>query len=252
MRANLKLAGLGLTCFLILLIAMFPARAGFALFSPDSVDGFGISGSLWNGNAKIINIGGQQLRNTEWNIALSQLLLGRLGGDFKTHWNNGFAEGFGTISFAGTIRLSETRAGFDAAMLQSAVGTPAIAGQISLLISTLELNDNWPNQLIGRAEVLNLSSPLMGRGEAAQIGNFALEFDSTTESEAGILTGTISDTGGPLELNGSLLLAAPGSYTLKTRLKARPDAPEAMQNNLEFLGSPMADGKRIFELAGTL
>ena len=72
---------MGLTCFLILLIAMFPARAGFALFSPDSVDGFGISGSLWNGNAKIINIGGQQLRNTEWNIAMSQLLLGRLGGD---------------------------------------------------------------------------------------------------------------------------------------------------------------------------
>ena len=108
------------------------------------------------------------------------------------------------------------------------------------------------NQLIGRAEVLNLSSPLMGRGEAAQIGNFALEFDSTTESEAGTLTGTISDTGGPLELKGSLLLVAPGSYTLKTRLKARPDAPEAMQNNLKFLGSPMADGRRIFELAGTL
>jgi general secretion pathway protein N len=252
MRANLKLVVLGLSCFLILLISLFPARAGFALFSPDSVDGFGISGTLWNGNAKIINVGGQQLRNTEWNIALSQLPLGRLGGDFKTRWSNGFAEGFGTVSFGGTIRLSETRAGVDAAMLQSAFGTPAIGGQINLLISTLELNDNWPSQLIGRAEVLNLSSSLMGRGEAAQIGNFSLEFDSTTETEADVLTGIILDTGGPLELKGRLLLTPPANYTLKTRLKARPDAPESIQNNLEFLGPSQPDGRRLFELAGSL
>jgi general secretion pathway protein N len=252
MRPNLKLAGLGLACFLIFLVSLFPARAGFALFAPDNVNGFGISGTLWNGNAKIINVGGQQLRNTEWDFALSQLPLGRLGGEFKTRWNNGFAEGFGTISFGGTVRLSDTQGSIDAAMLQSAFGTPALSGQISLSISNLELIDNWPSQLIGRAEVVNLSSPLMGLNEAARIGDFALEFDSSTATEAGVLTGIISDTGGPLELTGSLLLTAPASYALKTNLKARPNAPESMQNNLNFLGSPEADGTRVFELTGSL
>jgi general secretion pathway protein N len=252
MRLNLKLAGLGLACFLITLISLFPARAGFALFPPEGVDGFGVSGTVWNGNAKIINVEGQQLRNTEWNLALSQLSLGRLGGHFKTRWNNGFAEGFGTISFGGTIKLSEIQASIDAAMLQAAFGTPAIGGQISLQISTLELHNNWPSELIGQAEVLNLSSPLMGRGEAAQIGNFSIEFNSATETQADVLTGIISDTGGPLELKGSLLLTAPANYTLKTRLSARPNAPEAMRNNLKFLGSAEADGTRIFELAGSL
>ena len=92
----------------------------------------------------------------------------------------------------------------------------------------------------------------MGRGEAALIGNFALDFDSSTETDPAMLTGKISDTGGPLELSGNLLLAAPASYTLKTRLKARPDAPKSMETNLAFLGSPEADGSRIFEFAGSL
>jgi general secretion pathway protein N len=253
MRLNLKLAGLGLACFLILLISLFPARAGFALFAPDSVSGFGFSGTIWNGGAKVIDVGGQQLRNTEWDMALTRLLLGRLGGDIKTRWNNGFAEGFGTISLGGTIRLSEFKASIDAATLQTAVGTPSLGGQISLQIKELKLSNNWPRYLIGRAEIVNLSSPLMGRGEAALIGNFAVEFDSTLELEPGkSLSGKISDTGGPLELTGTLLLEAPANYTLKTRLKARPGAASSLEQNLEFLGTPEADGARLFQFAGSL
>ena len=252
MRPNLKLVGLGLACFFVFLVALLPARAVFTLLPANLVSGFGVSGTIWNGSAKIINARGQQLRNTEWDIALSQLLLGRLGGDFKTRWESGFVEGFGTISLGGTIRLSEIEGSLDASALPVAPGTTRLDGQISLRIDELELQDNWPRHLVGHAEVSNLSSPLMGSGAAALIGSFALDFDSTAEPDSESITGKISDTGGPLELSGVLLLAPPANYTLKTRLKARADAPASLQNNLTFLGAAEADGWRLFELAGTL
>jgi len=251
MRPDLKLVGLVLTCFLVFLIMLFPARAGFALLTSDTVGAFGISGTIWNGNAKLINVGGQQLRNTEWEISLTQFLLGRLGGDFKTRWNNGFAEGFGSISLTGTIRLNETIASIDAASLQ-AFGAPALGGQISVDISDLKLVDYWPIDIIGRAEIINLASPLMGSGEAARIGNFALEFDSELELDPNVLTGNISDTGGPLELNGTLLIEAPANYTLKTLLRAREDAPPALHRNLEYLASAKEEGWKLFQFAGSL
>jgi general secretion pathway protein N len=252
MRPNLKLVGLGLACFIVFLIALLPARAVFALLPADTINAFGVSGSIWNGSAKIINASGQQLRNTEWDIALSQMLLGRLGGEFKTRWNGGFIEGYGSISLGGTIRLSDTQGSVDASALPVAAGSTRLSGQISLRIDELVLTDNWPRHLVGHAEVTNLTSPLMGRGSAGLIGNFAVDFDSNEEPGTDAITGKITDIGGPLELKGSLLLSAPANYTLKTRLKARADAPDTLRNNLDFLGAADADGSRVFDLAGSL
>jgi hypothetical protein len=92
----------------------------------------------------------------------------------------------------------------------------------------------------------------MGAGAADIIGNITLDFDTATETDGEAITGKLTDSGGPLELRGNLLLRPPGSYTLKVRLKARPEAPEALRKNLEFLGSPEADGMRVFQLAGSI
>jgi general secretion pathway protein N len=247
-----KLITLGAACFLLFFFTLFPARVVFAVFMPDSVQGFGIQGSIWNGSARIINAGGQQLRNTEWDIALSHLLLGQLGGNFKTRWGSGFAEGFGTLSMGGTVRLSDAQASFDVATVSSMFGVPQIGGQISLAINNLEIVSNWPHKLTGSGEIRNLSSPLMGSGAADLIGNVSIAFDTDTETDTESITGLIKDSGGPLELTGTLLLTPPGNYDLNTRIKARPNAPKELKDNLGFLGSPESDGSHIFKLAGSI
>ena len=158
MRFETKIIALGAACFLLFTIANFPARAAFRLFAPDSVSAFGVSGTLWNGSAKIINAGGQQLRNTEWDLALSQLLVARLGADLKTRWNGGFLEGFGAISAFGTVVLSESDASLNLGALGSMLKGPPIDGQVSVRIEQLELQDRWPVELIASAELRNLSS----------------------------------------------------------------------------------------------
>ncbi len=252
MQHSAKLIALGLSCFLVFFVAQFPARAGFALLAPEGVEAFGLEGTLWQGSARIVNAGGQQLRNTEWDLALPRLLLGQIGGDFKTRWADGFAEGFGTVSLAGTLRLDDVQMSMAAGSLRSMVGTPDLGGQIKVSIDSLELANNWPQRLVARAELLNLSSPMMGRGKAGTIGNLSLQFDSTTDTDPERLTGIVRDEGGPLEINGELVLAMPTEYELKARIKARDNAPEALRSNLDFLGPPEADGTRIFQFAGSI
>lgn len=251
MALNKRLIGLAAATFLVFLIALLPARTVFALFMPDSVQGFGVDGSLWNGSARIINVSGQQLRNTEWDLALSKVLLGQLGGDIKTRWGGGFAEGNASVGLTGAVRLSDAQVGLNATMLSS-LGIPDIGGQISLQIGQLVLQDNWPTELTGRGEIRNLSSPLMGSGASDLIGNVAIEFDTATETEADTVTGRITDIGGPLEIRGTLILTPPGNYDLDTRIKARSSAPKALRDNLKFLGTPEADGSHIFKLAGSI
>lgn len=252
MRLDKKLVGLALGCFFAFLVWQLPARLVFILLPSTVAQGFGVEGSVWNGRARIINAGGQQLRNTEWDVALSRLFLGQLAMDFKTRWGGGFAEGFASISLLGTLRFIDTRASVDAAILSPLLNVPQLGGQISLDIQELELIDNWPHRLTGNLEIRNLASPLMGSGAADLIGNVEVVFDSGTETDSDTLTGRIRDTGGPIELEGTLLLTPPSNYDLDTRVKARPDAAKSVQDNLQFLGSPEPDGSHIFKFAGSI
>ncbi|MDP7271993.1 MAG: type II secretion system protein N, partial [Gammaproteobacteria bacterium] len=148
MEKHKKLAAVGLALALLFMLRMFPAHVAFAILTPAEVTGFGINGTVWQGSARIINANGQQLRNTEWDLALSRLFIGRLGGDFKTRWGDGFLEGFGTISVLGTIALTDARASFSAASLESVIGIPRVGGQVSLQLRELQVKENWPHRLV--------------------------------------------------------------------------------------------------------
>jgi hypothetical protein len=253
MGTHKRLIGLGAACFVFFVIAFFPARAAFSLL-PGEISAFGVNGTLWSGSARIINVSGQQLRNTEWDLTLPRLLLGQLSGDFKTRWPGGFLEGTGSISVFGNISLGETTANFDAAMLTSAFNLPDLSGQVSVQLQELALDslEEWPAVVIGKAEISNLSSALMGRGAAAEIGSVAITFDTSTETDENVINGVIEDVGGPIAATGNLTLTKPVSYELKVRIRARDEASAALKQNLEFLGPVMFDGTRIFELAGSI
>lgn len=252
MRFERKLAALGAGCLVLFLLATFPARLAFMVFSPTGIDSFGVTGTLWNGSARIINAGETiQLRNTEWDLALTQLLRARLGADVKTRWNGGFLEGFVSTSALGNVAVRDTTASLDIQVFQSLFNTPPINGQFSVQIDELDVRNNWPVLLIGSGKVLGFSSSLMGSGSASVIGDIGIDFAAADNGNENI-NGRIEDLGGPLEISGTLVLSEPSDYSINTRIKARPDASEALRRNLEFLGPAEPDGARVFELAGSI
>jgi general secretion pathway protein N len=252
MRVPVKFIGIAAGFFLLFLLLLLPARAGFWLFAPAGVSGFGFAGTVWNGSVQLVRAPNLQLVNTQWDLAALRLPIGQLAGDIETNWNGGFVEGFAAISLGGNITLRNTKATFDATALQPVLNSVPVNGQVSINVKRLKLNDNWPVYVVGEAEVRNLSSTMLGTGADGLLGDFVLSFDSTTETDEDSATGKISDAGGPLEVSGELLLTQPSQYALKVRVKARDEASIAMRRNLEFLGQPEGDGARIFQLAGSI
>jgi len=252
MALHRKLALAGLALLLTFTIMLFPARTAFGWLAPAGVSAFGIEGTIWRGRARIISASGVQLRNTEWDLALLPLLTGRLAGDINTRWGGGFLEGYGSLGIGGSIRLRNATVSFDVGMLESRVGIGDIGGQVSARLDELEVIDSWPTRLIGTGEIRDLFSAMMGQGTPQTVGSIGFAFDTTTETASDVVTGQLRDIGGPLELSGTLILTPPGNYDLKTRIKARPNAPRALQNNLSFLGPAEPDGTRFFQLAGSI
>jgi hypothetical protein len=125
-----------------------------------------------------------------------------------------------------------------------------MAGQVKVDIDTLTLADNWPQEIVAVVRVESLSSTLIAPGRDGLLGNAIAEFDSAQETEDGVVTGIIRDEGGPLGLDGKLILTQPNTYSLSVLVKDNAEASDMLRQNLLFLGSANADGARLFELSG--
>jgi hypothetical protein len=246
-----KLAGIGLICFLLFAVISLPARIPLQLIASESLRFCGVHGTVWQASIDTISLPGAQLRNAEWDLSLLRLLRGQIGGDLKSRWDGGFFEGAAAVSLLGTVSLQDAQANMTAAWLSGVAGLPRLDGQVSIEIDTLTLVDNWPEEFVGIIRADALSSTMIGAGTEGLLGNAIAEFDSTQETEAGVLTGMIRDDGGPLGLDGKLILRQPDSYNLSVQVEERSGASVALRQNLQFLGSPNADGRRVFEFGGS-
>ena len=66
------------------------------------------------------------------------------------------------------------------------------------------------------------------------------------------MTGALSDTGGPLAVNGTVQLNKNRSYLVSGLIATRPGAPSDMARTLEILGEPDAQGRRQFAIEGSM
>jgi hypothetical protein len=100
------------------------------------------------------------------------------------------------------------------------------------------------NRLEGRIE----ASDLVDRsGDVTPLGNFSVTFPAGTPQP----TGDVEDAGGPLAVQGKLVLTPQPGYDLSGYVTPRPSANQALVNAIAFLGSPDAQGRREFSLSGT-
>jgi general secretion pathway protein N len=99
---------------------------------------------------------------------------------------------------------------------------------------------NIVTQLQGHIELHDLEDH--GR-DVLPLGNYSLTFPGGS----GDPTGQLQDMGGPLAVQGTVRLTQdmPG-FELQGYITPRPDAAPALLNQLQYLGSPDAQGRRQF------
>ncbi|MFO7286742.1 MAG: type II secretion system protein N [Gammaproteobacteria bacterium] len=244
---------LGLGAYIAFALSTFPAAAAYRWFAPAELRLVGIEGTVWSGRAALASVENFAMRDLRWSIDALPLLIGRVNGRVRASLGEGFVESIVKLSPSGDVELTDLRMSTSLASLASALPVGDIRGQLAVMLERLELRDGWPVDAAGQVRLARLSAPTFapsGRGSPVPLGDYELTFVGT---EGDQVVASLRDAGGPLEVAGRVTLGDGRRYRLDARVAPRADASPELVRALDFIaGEPGPDGKRPFELTGSL
>ncbi len=249
MKRTWPLLALGIGAFLLLALFTLPAKVVLSFFETPNVSQSGVSGTLWSGRAQTVRSGPQHVGSVEWKLDVLRLLTGKLGADVKVTRTDGFAQGSIAAAPAGRVTLRNFNASLPVSALPPNVVRGGWTGTLSLKLGELTLENSWPVAATGTVEVADLVGPA---NRPAALGGYRVVFPAEGAGSADALTGALTDTGGPLAVNGTVQLNKDESYLISGLIATRPGAPGDMTRTLEILGEPDSQGRRQFTIEGSM
>lgn len=232
---------IGLASFTGFLIASAPAAAVWPRVAPvlPSVQLSGLSGSVLDGSASAVTVGGRIVaRPLAWQFSPLSLLAARLGFDVDGTLDGLRYTGQVAQTLAGSTRVSGMQAEGSLRGLLALTGDIGLPldGDASFAIETLELVDGFPKRMTGSVRVAGVRLSL---GPQPQVlGDLNLD----VKTEADVIVARVTPVSGPLDVGGELRLFADRNYEVDLKVKAKPDAPAPVANLLRTLGQPDTDG----------
>ncbi|MDZ7643656.1 MAG: type II secretion system protein N [Woeseiaceae bacterium] len=227
------------------IILLLPARVVYHWTAPPAMKAAGIDGSLWNGTAREILIDGVYVRDLRWRMRPLQLFLARLAWRVDAQPVNGFFEGNVAIGIDGSVALSKLNAALPLSTMQAALPMQDVSGELTVQLEDVQLEDGWPRRLSGRAGLSNLLVRAMA---PTPLGSFSADFRNVDDA----IVGSVEDTGGMLDVAGTLTLRPDRSYSLTGQVGATATATPTVEQQLRFLGTANDRGLREFRLEGVL
>lgn len=244
MKRTVTVIVLGVVAFAAIVLARLPAS--WLLPSGGPFGCASIEGSLWSGYCGGLTVQGTALGDLTWQLRPARLLLGRLAAHIDLeHPPSTSARGDIEMGLGGTVVARDLTASLplDAKLLPGV--PPTLSGTLHLDLTMARITKKGVvDRLEGRIEADDLVD---SSGYVTPLGNFAVTFPGGTPQP----TGALQDTGGPLAVQGKLVLTPQPGYDLSGYVTPRPSATPALVNAIQFLGSPDAQGRRQFSLSGT-
>jgi hypothetical protein len=120
-----------------------------------------------------------------------------------------------------------------------------VEGDLALQIARLVVDNGVPADAEGNASVTDLVIRPFGR---EPLGNFRATFETID----GTIRGNVEDVSGVLDVTGNIELKADRSWLLTGLIGTRAGAPAVIEEQLRYLGSADAEGRRPFRLEGSL
>ncbi|HEY2394411.1 MAG TPA: type II secretion system protein N [Rudaea sp.] len=202
-----------------------------------------LTGTLWQGHAGGADVFGINLGSIDWNLQPAPLLQGEMLAQVTL--TGDIASGTGTVDRAsGTISFRDATLHLPARVAAPVLAIPALEllGTLELNVAHARLSGLWLEDAAGTIRWRNAA---VAGAAQARLGDLQASFASTAD---GAIAGTARDLGGPLELAGTFS-ASPGAYQAQARLAARAGDPQ-VNEALQFVGQPQADGSRNLEIRG--
>ena len=249
MKRLWPLVALGVSAFIIFALVTLPAAVVMSWLGSAGVSAGGVSGTIWNGRAQVLQVQGAHIGSVEWKLHVLPLFMAHASADVKVTRIDGFATTQLSASPAGTVRLKGLTASLPLSALPPNTIPGGWTGTLNGKFTQLTLEKGWPTEVGGTLDIVDLTGPARN---PAQAGGYHIVFDPAASS-AEVSKGAISDAGdGPLQVSGTLELKSDRSYKLEALIAARPNAPRNLVQTLEFLGPPDEQGRRQFATEGTM
>ena len=237
---------LGITAYLIFALATLPAHLLISRLAP-AVAAAGVQGTVWKGQAQAVQMGGAQIGSVSWDLHVLPLFLARLEAAVKMTRTDGFAQGRVASGLSGPLTLTDFTASLPLSALPATVAPGGWSGMLNARLEQLTLVNGWPASVEGTLEIRDLTGPAR---RPTNLGSYTLTFPPAAPGDD--LIGALADQGGPLNVAGNVRLKADRSYLIEGAVAARPEAPKAIADSLQFLGAPDGEGRRPFSLSGTM
>jgi general secretion pathway protein N len=179
-----------------------------------------------------------------WDLQLLRLFTGKLSTDLVLSHVAGTVSTGVDYGFGGAITARNLKANvaLDRLMLPS-LPTSNVRGTVTTDLALLRLKGRVVEAAQGWVQVQGLE-----QRTGTPLGNYRVVFPGGTQGEP---VGAIRDEGGPFAVEGKVRLTKEPGWALDLLVAARPDAPAPMRKQIEFLGSPDAQGRRPLSMSGT-
>jgi len=230
-----------LAAYLLFVAIQLPASQVYALLNKNSqlpISFYQITGSVWEGQAAVADVGVNRLEAFRWTLRPWALLLGRVEARIK------FSKGAGKITaisgrtLSGNVYLHDVDGVLPLSDIESFISKNpmGLTGDLNIELENLALSGRLIDTVEG---TLKIDGVGLGPPINTTIGNFKIAIDTTDEGIRGVL----SDAGGPLQTEGLLLVQADGSYKLTAEITLRDTSRSDLQSALRFIGTTSPDGK---------
>ena len=242
MKRGIWIALLAAVAFAAILLVRMPA----AWVVPGGAPGpcASVEGSLWSGVCTGLAVQRTPVGDVSWQLHPSRLLFGKLAAHIAVTRGAGSLDAeleFG-LGQRVTLRHLVADLPLDPALIP---GLPAdLHGRAHVDLALAQIEHGIITGLQGRIEAHDLEDR---SGLATPLGSYVVTFPGGS----GEPTGKLRDLDGPLAVEGSLRLTRQPGFDLEGLVAPRSGAAPELVNNIRYLGSPDATGRRPFSVAGT-
>jgi hypothetical protein len=250
MKRTIWLILFGVLVFAGIVVARLPAS--WVLPGPKSgVTCTETDGTIWSGTCAGLSVQQQPVGDLSWEVHAARLLAGKLNADLVVTRPVGAAQGNLEVGLDKNFSARDVK--IDLPLDQELVAAlppnlRGLRGKLHAELAHVRVVGQAVKAIEGVVEAHDLTD---GEGSNTQRwGSYSLTFPPSANGDPMAQLRDLGD-GGPLAVEGTLRLTPEPGFDLEGLVRARPTASPELAKDLQFLGSPDAQGRRPFSLAGT-
>jgi hypothetical protein len=241
-RRALWITVLAVVAFTAIVVARLPASWVIPV-PPAAISCAAVDGSIWSGTCAGLTVQGASIGDVVWDVHALRLLTGKLSANVVLTRPRGSLRGDFDVGLDKSVTARNVHADLPLdrdVMSQLPRDLRTLRGSANADIAFAHMAKNIITQLQGRIELHDLEDR---DPDLMPLGSYSLTFPGGN----GDPTGQLRDLGGPLAVEGTVRLTQdqPG-FDLQSYITPRADAAPGLVNQLRYLGSPDAQGRRQF------